>query len=437
MNDRTERDAGSGGSRHVIERPTPALLVLEDGELFRGETFGATGTATGEVVFNTGLTGYQEVLTDPSYHRQLVAMTTPHQGNYGMTELDAEAATVQVAGFIVRSASRIFSNWRATGGLDAELSRAGIVGITEIDTRRLARHIRSAGAMRAAISSELDDHEALLAQVRRSPSMTGADLARQVSTRRIYDVAAVEPQFRVVAYDFGIKRSILRLLTAAGCAVRVVPATTPADQVLSWEPDGVFCSNGPGDPAAVTYGIAALRTLLAAQLPVFGICLGHQLLGHAVGATTYKLPFGHRGTNQPVRNVARATVEISTHNHGFAVVHDSLAQADRFGRVSASHVNLNDGVNEGIVCHDVPAFSVQYHPEAAPGPHDARYLFGDFTALMRRTGRRATLVSAATGSSGEGERERAGGWGSSGEGERERAGGWGDGVNRESSDAQA
>jgi carbamoyl-phosphate synthase small subunit len=379
------------------QRPAPALLVLEDGELFRGEAFGAPGTATGEVVFNTGLTGYQEVLTDPSYHGQLVAMTTPHQGNYGTTQLDAEASRVQVAGFIVRSVSRIFSNWRATGGLDAELSRAGVVGITEIDTRRLARHIRSAGAMRAGISSELDDPDELLAVVRRSPGMTGADLAREVTTDDVYDVTVEDPQFRVVAYDFGIKRNILRLLTAAGCAVRVVPATTPAEQVLAWEPDGIFCSNGPGDPAAVTYGIAALQTLLAQDLPVFGICLGHQLLGHAVGATTFKLPFGHRGTNQPVRNVARGTVEISTHNHGFAVDADSLARADRFGRVSASHVNLNDGVNEGLVCHDVPAFSVQYHPEAAPGPHDARYLFDDFTALMRRTGRGARLVAATAG----------------------------------------
>jgi carbamoyl-phosphate synthase small subunit len=344
---------------------------------------------TGEVVFNTGLTGYQEVLTDPSYHRQLVAMTTPHQGNYGTTELDAEASRVQVGGFIVRSASRMFSNWRATGSLDAELTRAGVVGITEVDTRRLARHIRSAGAMRAGISSRIGDRAALLAEVRRAPTMAGADLAREVTTPQVYDVDVPDPDFRVVAYDFGIKRNILRLLGAAGCAVRVVPATTPADQVLSWEPDGVFCSNGPGDPAAVTYGIQAVHDVLAAGVPVFGICLGHQLLGHALGATTYKLPFGHRGSNQPVRNTTRGTIEISTHNHGFAIDTASLSGADRFGHVSASHVNLNDGVNEGLVCHDVPAFSVQYHPEAAPGPHDARYLFADFAALLRRTRRSA------------------------------------------------
>ena len=368
----------------VFERPRPALLVLEDGEVFGGEAFGATGTATGEVVFNTGLTGHQEVLTDPSYHRQLVAMTTPHQGNYGMTGLDAEASKVQVAGFIVRSASRVYSNWRATGGLGDELSRSGIVAISEIDTRRLTRHIRSQGAMRAGISSQITDVDTLLARVRQTPSMSGADLAREVSTDTMYDVEVPDAAFRVVAYDFGLKRSILRLLGDAGCAVRVVPATTPADEVLSAEPDGVFCSNGPGDPAAVTYGIQALRSILAANVPVFGICLGHQVLGHAVGAMTYKLPFGHRGTNQPVRNLARQTVEISTHNHGFAVDGDSLTHADRFGRVSPSHINLNDGVNEGLLCHDVPAFSVQYHPEAAPGPHDARYLFADFVDLMRR-----------------------------------------------------
>jgi carbamoyl-phosphate synthase small subunit len=371
----------------MITRPARALLVLEDGETFTGEAFGAPGTSTGEVVFNTSLTGYQEVLTDPSYHRQLVAMTTPHQGNYGTTARDAEAGAVQVAGFIVRSASRMYSNWRATGSLDDELVTAGVVGISEVDTRRLTRHIRSAGAMRAGISSELEDPAALLDLVRAAPQMAGADLAREVSTPTAYDVDVPDARFRVVAFDFGIKRNILRLLTQAGCAVRVVPATTPAEDVLALEPDGVFCSNGPGDPAAVTYGIEALRGLLREDVPLFGICLGHQLLGHAVGATTYKLPFGHRGTNQPVRNLDDGTVEISTHNHGFAVDAASLPGAAHVGRVTASHVNLNDGVNEGLVCHDVPAFSVQYHPEAAPGPHDGRYLFTRFADLMRRCGR--------------------------------------------------
>jgi carbamoyl-phosphate synthase small subunit len=379
----------------MIERPQQAVLVLEDGEVLVGEAFGARGTTTGEVVFNTSLTGYQEVLTDPSYHRQLVAMTTPHQGNYGTTADDAEASSVQVAGFIVRSASRMHSNWRATGGLDDELAAAGIVGITEVDTRRLARHIRSAGAMRAGVSSELGRDE-LLDLVRATPPMTGADLAREVTTSEPYDAGDPDAPYRVVAYDFGIKRNILRLLTDVGCGVRVVPATTPADEVLALEPDGVFCSNGPGDPAAVTYGIAAIADLLEQRAPVFGICLGHQVLGHAVGATTYKLPFGHRGTNQPVRNAARGTVEISTHNHGFAVEAGSLDHADRFGRVTASHVNLNDGVNEGLLCHDVPAFSVQYHPEAAPGPHDSRYLFTQFTDLMRRC-RRSPAGTGARG----------------------------------------
>ncbi|HUH07204.1 MAG TPA: glutamine-hydrolyzing carbamoyl-phosphate synthase small subunit [Egibacteraceae bacterium] len=365
-----------------------ALLVLEDGTALRGEGFGAEGTAHGEVIFNTGLTGYQEVLTDPSYRRQLVTMTQPHQGNYGVNPHDAESDRVQVAGFVVREASRIYSNHRAAGSLQDYLADSGVVGISEVDTRRLTRHIRSAGAMRAAISTEILDVDALLEQVREAPGIQGADLATGVSTPEAYDWPAEEARFRVVAYDFGIKRNILRLLAAHGCAVRVVPATTAAVDVLALSPDGVFLSNGPGDPAAVRHGIAAIAELLRAQVPLFGICLGHQLLGCAVGAKTYKMVFGHRGTNQPVRNEERRAVEITSHNHGFAVDASSIPPDGEFGRVTQSHINLNDGVNEGLRCHDVPAFSVQYHPEAAPGPHDARYLFAQFTELMAARGGR-------------------------------------------------
>ena len=362
-----------------------ALLVLEDGTIFRGEGFGALGTAVGEVVFNTAMTGYQEVLTDPSYHRQLVTMTNPQQGNYGVTPADAESSRVQVAGLIVREASRSYSGHRASGGLDDELRRAATVGVSEIDTRRLVRHIRAAGAMRGAISTEILDADALLRVVRDAPGMVGADLATQVSTPHPYDVPAQgEARYRVVALDFGIKRNILRLLSARGCHVRVAPATTTAEEVLASEPDGVFLSNGPGDPAAVTHGIATIAELLRHDVPVFGICLGHQLLGLAAGARTSKLLFGHHGANQPVKRLGQAAIEITSHNHGFAVERESLPGDGPFGRVTETHVNLNDGVNEGLTCHDVPAFSVQYHPEAAPGPHDARYLFEQFTDLMDR-----------------------------------------------------
>ena len=371
-----------------------ALLVLEDGSTFRGRGFGAEGTAFGEVVFNTGMSGYQEVLTDPSYHRQLVTMTYPHQGNYGMTAQDAESSRVQVSGFIVREHARRHSNWRAEGSLDDGLRESGAVGISEIDTRRLTRHIRSAGAMRGAISTEILDADALTEQVRDSRGMEGWNLAEEVSSPTSYDFpVSGEARFRVVAYDFGIKRNILRLLADQGCAVTVVPALTPAQDVLAMQPDGVFLSNGPGDPAAVRNGIAAIKELLEARTPVFGICLGHQLLGLAAGAKSYKMVFGHRGINQPVlylgprgdgHDLAREAVEITSHNHGFAIDAETLPADGPFGRVTQTHVNLNDGVNEGLRLHDVPAFSVQYHPEAAPGPHDARYLFDEFCQLMTR-----------------------------------------------------
>jgi carbamoyl-phosphate synthase small subunit len=367
---------------------TEALLVLEDGATFRGEGFGAAGTAFGEVVFNTAMTGYQEVLTDPSYHRQLVAMTYPHQGNYGVTPDDAESGRVQVAGFIVREASRTYSNHRARGGLPDHLADAGVVGISEVDTRRLTRHLRTHGALRGAISTETLDAEALRARVVEQPEMTGAELASAVTTTERYTWPAAPRRRRVAVLDFGCKRNQLRLLAAHGCELVVVPATAPASEVLALEPDGVFLSNGPGDPAAVRQGIAPIAEVLAARVPTFGICLGHQLLGLAAGARTYKLKFGHHGVNHPIRNLATGRIEIASHNHGFAVDRGSLPGAGGpFGRVVETHVNLNDRTNAGIRCLDAPAFSVQYHPESAPGPHDSRYLFDDFMALMDEAAR--------------------------------------------------
>jgi carbamoyl-phosphate synthase small subunit len=373
---------------------TDALYVLEDGFHVRGRGFGDTGTAFGEAVFNTGLTGYQEVLTDPSYRRQLVTMTAPQIGNYGMNEADAESDRIQVAGFIVREAARRPSSWRSQQGLREALHDADVVGVEDVDTRAITRHLRTAGAMRAAVSTEVLDVDALLAQVQDSPGMVGADLTTEVTTAEPYDVAATggESRHRVVAIDYGIKRNILRMLAARGCDVRVVPASATPDDVLEHEPDGVFLSPGPGDPAAVTQGIATTAAILG-QRPVFGICLGSQLLGRALGAETEKLRFGHRGANQPVLRREDGAVEITSHNHGFAVRAASLGRevgeltyetADH-GVVEVSHHNLNDDVVEGLHCRDIPAFTVQYHPEAAPGPHDAAYLFDRFTDLMTAT----------------------------------------------------
>ncbi|MDX1511081.1 MAG: glutamine-hydrolyzing carbamoyl-phosphate synthase small subunit [Nitriliruptorales bacterium] len=369
---------------------TDALLVLEDGLALRGTACGASGTSLGEAVFNTGMAGYQEVLTDPSYRGQIVTMTTAHVGNYGLNDADAESDRIQVAGFVVREAARRPSNWRSQRDLRHALGDANVVAIEGIDTRRLTRRLRTAGAMRAGISTEILDPEALLEQVLASPSMVGRDLASEVTTSEPYIVpATVDQRFRVVAYDFGIKRNIVRRLAAHGCEVEVVPGTTPAADVLARQPDGVFLSNGPGDPAAVTYGHAAAAELLG-KVPIFGICLGSQLLGHALGGSTYKLRFGHRGVNQPVLRREDGVVEITSHNHGFAVevgslgerIDDITFQTAAHGRVRVSHVNLNDDVVEGLACLDIPAFAVQYHPEAAPGPHDADYLFDRFCDLM-------------------------------------------------------
>jgi carbamoyl-phosphate synthase small subunit len=362
---------------------TEALLVLADGTTFEGEAIGAEpagGVATGEVVFNTVLSGYQEVITDPSYAGQVITFTYPHIGNYGVNPGDAESRRPFCRGVVVRDLSRRPSSWRATEDLDSYLSRHGVPGMSGVDTRRLTRHIREAGSMPCAFGTA--DETTLKETAAAAPSTDGLDLVATVTTDAPYLTGAAAVAgggagpLRVVTYDFGIKTSILRLLGEIA-TVEVVPASTPAGEVLARRPDGVFLSNGPGDPAAVTYAIDAIRGLLG-EVPVFGICLGHQLLGAALGGTTYKLKFGHHGGNHPVRRTSDGNVEITSQNHNYAVEQGSVPDVD------VTHLNLNDGVIEGFRCRDVPAFSVQYHPEAGPGPHDARYLFGQFAELMKR-----------------------------------------------------
>ncbi len=379
---------------------TDALLVLEDGRAFRGRRFGARRDGAGEVVFNTSMTGYQEILGDPSYAGQIVTMTYPLIGNYGIAPEDFESRAPFLAALVVKEPSRIASNWRHERTLDEYLSAHEVPGFCDFDTRALVRHLRTHGAKRGVIADASHGVEALAARARAVPAMAGCDLASVVSETKSYPwvrpswvlpgnggapaaaaargVTQAQGRFRVVTFDYGVKWNILRRLIDAGCSVTVVPATTSAEDLLRLEPDGVVLSNGPGDPEPVEYAVRTVRALIG-RVPIFGICLGHQLLGLACGGKTYKLKFGHRGGNHPVMDLTTRKVEITAHNHGFAVDPDSLPERD----VERTHINLNDQTLEGLRLRNAPAFSVQYHPEAAPGPHDARYLFGRFADLMR------------------------------------------------------
>ncbi|MDG6102888.1 glutamine-hydrolyzing carbamoyl-phosphate synthase small subunit [Dactylosporangium aurantiacum] len=361
-----------------------ALLVLEDGRTFRGEAFGGIGETFGEAVFNTGMTGYQETLTDPSYHRQVVVQTAPQIGNTGVNGEDDESDRVWVAGYVVRDPARTYSNWRATCSLQDRLAVEGIVGISGIDTRALTRHLRERGAMRVGVSSVDDDRDGLLQRVRQQPQMLGADLSAEVSTPQRYTVEAQgEHRFTVAAVDLGIKRNVPRRLAARGVTTHVLPANTTLEEIRALNADAVFFSPGPGDPATADGPVQLAKSVMAAKIPLFGICFGSQILGRALGFGTYKLGYGHRGINQPVMDRTTGKVEVTSHNHGFAVdAPRDTRTTTEFGDVEVSHVCLNDGVVEGLRCLDVPAFTVQYHPEAAAGPHDADYLFDRFAELM-------------------------------------------------------
>jgi len=363
----------------VTVKSRKALLVLEDGTAFEGRTFAGEGEVEGEVVFNTSMTGYQEVLTDPSYRGQIVVMTYPLVGNYGVNPEDMESANIQVEGFVVREYEPAPSNWRSRMTLAEFLGGNGIVGIEGVDTRALTRRLRLAGAMKGVISTEDLDPRSLAAKAGASQGLVGRDLVKGVSCREAYRWPAAESRRHVVVLDFGVKFNILRCLAGRGCRVTVVPAWTSADAVMAMNPDGVLLSNGPGDPEPITYAVDTIRKLIG-RVPLFGICLGQQLLAIALGGKTYKLKFGHRGANHPVKNLLTGKVEVTVQNHGFCVDADSIKDPE----VEVTHINLNDGTLEGMRHRGLPAFSVQYHPEASAGPHDAAYLFDDFVAMMEK-----------------------------------------------------
>ena len=357
---------------------SPSILLLDNGKIFRGFSFGKIGKTIGEVCFNTGMTGYQEILTDPSYCNQLITMTYPHIGNYGINYNDVESSKIHASGFIIRDGNAPPSNYRSTDSLENYLQNNDIVGIQGIDTRALVRCIRDEGAMNGIISSNILDEKILLQQLKKHPKMEGADLAKKVTCSESYIINQNKNYEKIVVVDYGIKKNILNLLSREEMELIVLPAHSTKDQIMSYSPKGVFLSNGPGDPAAVSYAIKTVSELLDINIPIFGICLGHQILALALGAKTYKLKFGHRGCNHPVNSIHSKQIEITSQNHGFAVDEGSIPD-----NVIVTHYSLNDKTVEGIKCIDKPAFSVQYHPEASPGPHDSRYLFKEFKQLIK------------------------------------------------------